>query len=45
MNAVPQHFFYLSELFGLVERLHLGESYMLLPGMEIRSPTAASTLG
>lgn len=45
MNVVTQHFFCLSELFGLVERLHLGESYVLLPGMGIRSPTAAPTPG
>lgn len=45
MNVVPQPFFCLSELFGLVERLHLGESHVILPAMGIHSRTAASTPG
>lgn len=41
LAGVPQHFFCLPE-FCLVERLHRGESYVLLPAMGIHSSSAAS---
>lgn len=41
LAGVPQHFFCLSE-FCLVERLHLRESYVLLPATEIHSSSAAN---